>query len=171
MVGMRNPLVERFGIGEVLLEHFGQHAPVEIVGCVKHLMLDHAARSEADFGHALNAGIDMWVLAVGQPLAGLDEEVDDLSCLDVEQRRQIGARMNHGIEIKLWRGEIDPEIAAALDQVCAFDHPALDKERRRIGFSIPGAGRAAEIGQCIHRLPPSGVVPHCVGLMATQAFH
>ena len=107
------------------------------------------------------------VLAIGQPLAGLDEEIDDLRRADAQQRRQLGARMDQGIEIEPGGGEVDPEIAAALDQIAAFDDAALDEERCRIGFSAAGRGRIAEFGQCIHRLAPSGARV----LMATPAFH
>ena len=96
-------------------------------------MLDNGARGQADFGHAINAGLNVRIVRIAQLLAGLDEEIDDLGSLDVEQRRQLGARMDQRIEIKAGRGEADAKVAAALDQFCAFDDFALNEEGCRIG--------------------------------------
>ena len=48
------------------------------------------------------------------PLAGLDEEVDDLRERDVEQRRHLGARMHHPVEVDPRRREGDAEVARAV---------------------------------------------------------
>ena len=134
VVGMRDPFVERLGVGEVLRDDFLQHLFVEVVRSMQHLVLDHRARREADFGHAVNAGLDMFIVRIAHPLSGFDEEVDDLGERSVEQRRKLGARVNERVEIELWRSKADPEIARALDQIRAFDHLAANEEGRRIGF-------------------------------------
>ena len=64
------------------------------------------------------------------PLAGLDQEVDDLGQRHVEQRRHFGARMHDAFEVDLRRREIDAEVARAMHGIAAFDQLAASEERR-----------------------------------------
>ena len=64
------------------------------------------------------------------PLAGLDEEIDDLRQRDVEQRRHLGARMHHPVQVDPRRGESDAQVARAVHGVLALDQFAAQEERR-----------------------------------------
>ena len=134
VIGMRHPFIERLGVGEVLFNDFVQHLFVEVVGSVQHLVFDHAARGETDLGHPVDTGLDVFVVRVAHPLAGLDQEVDDFGERGVEQGRQLCARADQGVEIELRGGKADSEIARTLDLICAFDDLAANEEGRRIGF-------------------------------------
>ena len=73
-----HPAVERPGIGEVLLELRREDALVEIGDGVLADRFEHAARQDVRRGHAVEAFLHVLVVGRHQPLAGLDQEVDDL---------------------------------------------------------------------------------------------
>src|SRR5260370_35067524 len=86
-----NPTVQRLGIGEVLFHHGVEETLVEIRGCTLDLVLQHAARQDMSGAHSIDAALHESVVRIGDPLAGLDQEVNDLRKRNVEQRRSYGA--------------------------------------------------------------------------------
>ena len=80
------------------------------------------------------------LLRIGDPLAGLDQKVDDFRQRNVEQRRHLGARVHDPIEVDLRRREIDAEIARPMDRIAPLDQLAAHKKRsgNRGCRSLPG---------------------------------
>ncbi|WP_375293413.1 hypothetical protein [Novosphingobium sp. G106] len=117
---------------------------------MEHLVLDHLARGEADLGHAVDAGLDVLVVRIAHALTGLDEEVDDFGERRVEQRRQLGARMDQRVEVELRGDEADAEVARTMRLVGALDHLAADEEGGGVGGCGLARRRVAQVGQRIH---------------------
>lgn len=73
-------------------------------------VLHHTPRKRVGGGDEVAALLHVRVLVECQVLAGLDEEVDDLSQWNVEQRRQSSARRDEVIQIDWRSGEVDAQV-------------------------------------------------------------
>jgi len=125
-----HPLVQRLGIGEVLLHHGVEQPLVEIGGRTLDLVFKRTARQDMSGAHAIEAALHERIVRIGDPLTGLDQKVDDFRQRNIEQRRHFGARMHDPVQVDLGGREIDAEIARSMNGIVAFNQLATRKKRR-----------------------------------------
>src|SRR6516165_9483744 len=129
VVLMRDPAIESLGVGEILPDHRVEQAFVEIGGGALDLVLQHPARQDVRRGHAIDAVLYERVVGIGDPLAGLHQEVDDFRQRHVQQGWHLGTRVDEPVEVDPRRGEVDAEIAGPMYGVVALEQLATREKR------------------------------------------
>jgi hypothetical protein len=125
-----HPLVQRPGIGKVLLDHRVEQSLVEIRRRALDLCFQHGPGQHVGGGHAVDTFLHEEVAGIAKPLAGLDEEINDFRERHVEQRRHLGTRMHHPVQGDPRRSERDSQVARTVHGVLALDQFAAQEERR-----------------------------------------
>ena len=151
VVLLGNPFVERTRVGEILFDLRPQRALVEISGGMARRVGHHFARQNMRRAHPVDAFLHDVVLGIYDPLAGFDQEIDDLGQRHIEQRRQFGARVDDAVHRDERRGEGHPQIARALGDVMPGQQFAAHEERRgndRFRFCGP-----RQFSQLVHATP------------------